>query len=605
MIGQHIYSRCLEGYFSKSLTADSTTVTISADMFAREEQAKIVARECEKISVLEDIREVPSEVQGAYRGALKIRRLNRQLTVVCRSYRLHSEQSGSGETRDFTYGSSYILTGEDRERFLEKPEYFLNIRNFEPYPSVMKRIRESREMGKNGKIEASTEFSLFEGECPEASPEVFRQAGFTRELFIDYISGIIQRVSYSHYEGHERDKVLLVLPQRFNVPWVKSGGNRYAEEVLAATMRILPSGVREQLSAMVGGMDDADAAVLDGYQLVFMEAGNSQNWRKSEYTVIDLDRQESFVPEMTDNRYGEFLWDYLMEEETRRNFERQYVALFGKEKNADGDNSPEKYAFVMELLQEAARDFADDRKRTGLLLGLMGYCSDDWSENARNLFCRVLEKENSEPQYDKEIERTLLNLLQEGMCPQEAQEQAVNCILNSIYRGDAEEASIQWVCEGVREGETVIVKQVKRMNALVDSDSETQWYKRKSLLDFYYNVCGDSDILAGKEVKKEILSILSEWYISFLEKEDWENCAMITRILSEAAGRPASGKRRKKGHLSGPALYSVLRRGNRKRPHYGDSQEGGAQVSVRAGTCGTVLGKFSEICGIRRYLHQR
>ena len=46
MIGQHIYSRCLEGYFSKSgLNADSTTVTISMNMFARVEQAKLVAKE--------------------------------------------------------------------------------------------------------------------------------------------------------------------------------------------------------------------------------------------------------------------------------------------------------------------------------------------------------------------------------------------------------------------------------------------------------------------------------------------------------------------------------------------------------------------------------
>ena len=49
MIGQHIYSRCLEGYFSKSgLNADSKTVTISMNMFARVEQAKLVAKECEK-----------------------------------------------------------------------------------------------------------------------------------------------------------------------------------------------------------------------------------------------------------------------------------------------------------------------------------------------------------------------------------------------------------------------------------------------------------------------------------------------------------------------------------------------------------------------------
>ncbi len=70
MIGQHIYSRCLEGYFSKSgLNADSTTVTISMNMFARMEQAKLVAKECEKISTLEDIRPVPQEIPGSISGS--------------------------------------------------------------------------------------------------------------------------------------------------------------------------------------------------------------------------------------------------------------------------------------------------------------------------------------------------------------------------------------------------------------------------------------------------------------------------------------------------------------------------------------------------------
>ena len=54
MIGQHIYSRCTEGYFSRSGSkGDSTTVTISRDMFAREDQAKLVARECEAVGTLE------------------------------------------------------------------------------------------------------------------------------------------------------------------------------------------------------------------------------------------------------------------------------------------------------------------------------------------------------------------------------------------------------------------------------------------------------------------------------------------------------------------------------------------------------------------------
>ena len=166
MIGQHIYSRCTEGYFSRSGSkGDSTTVTISRDMFAREDQAKLVARECEAVGTLEDIRPVPSEITGTYRGVLKIKRLNQQLTVVSRAYRLKAEgnmsgERSSGEFRDFTYSSSYILAEEDKGRFLREPEYALNLQNFEPYPSVQARIEESKRNGARGRIEANPEYSL-------------------------------------------------------------------------------------------------------------------------------------------------------------------------------------------------------------------------------------------------------------------------------------------------------------------------------------------------------------------------------------------------------------------------------------------------------------
>ena len=166
MIGQHIYSRCTEGYFSRSGSkGDSTTVTISRDMFAREDQAKLVARECEAVGTLEDIRPVPSEITGTYRGVLKIKRLNQQLTVVSRAYRLKAEgnmsgERSSGEFRDFTYSSSYILAEEDKGRFLREPEYALNLQNFEPYPSVQARIEESKRNGARGRIEANPFFSV-------------------------------------------------------------------------------------------------------------------------------------------------------------------------------------------------------------------------------------------------------------------------------------------------------------------------------------------------------------------------------------------------------------------------------------------------------------
>lgn len=225
MIGQHIYSRCTEGYFSRSGSkGDSTTVTISRDMFAREDQAKLVARECEAVGTLEDIRPVPSEITGTYRGVLKIKRLNQQLTVVSRAYRLKAEgnmsgERSSGEFRDFTYSSSYILAEEDKGRFLREPEYALNLQNFEPYPSVQARIEESKEMVPVGVSKQIRSIPCLKIHRKKRKFLFLNVPGFTQELFIDYISSIVQRVGYMDYRGHENDKVLVVLPDQFRPAW--------------------------------------------------------------------------------------------------------------------------------------------------------------------------------------------------------------------------------------------------------------------------------------------------------------------------------------------------------------------------------------------------
>lgn len=536
MIGQHIYSRCLEGYFSKSgVNADSTTVTISMDMFAREDQAKRIARECEIISTLEDVRPVPSEVQGAYRGVLKIRRLNRQITVVCRSYRLHSEQGNTegGESRDFTYASSYILSGEDREKFLLHPEYCLNIQDFEPYPSVMQRIRESRMQGKNGRIEANEKYSLFRNQCRKAVPDIFQQAGFSRQLFIDYISSIIQRVSYSHYSGHEKDKVLVILPKKYNMPWEKCGGNAYAEEVLTATLKLLPMCVCEQLSATTGGIHEPDAFVLEGYQLVFMESGNTKEWRRSEYSVIDLDQQTSFVPEDLDREFAEFLWDHLSEPEVRKSFERQYESVFDEEKTGDGDHAPEKFALVLQLLKEESTDFTDEEKRKHLLLGLVDYSHKHWSLRGVEKAGKMLDKEIQQPGYDGRVEEALLDLLEHEECPKELEPYCITILLQNILSGEGKTESIQWICKQIEKRNSTVLQKVSEANRYVGADHHTAWHERKSLTEFYMNVCRNSAISADEKVKSEILSVLSRWYFEFLEKNDLENSSMVVQILSE------------------------------------------------------------------------
>lgn len=541
MIGQHIYSRCLEGYFSKSgVNADSTTVTISMDMFAREDQAKRVARECESISTLEDIRSVPTETQGAYRGVLKIFRISRQITVVCRSYRLHSEQNntGGGESRDFTYSSSYILTGEDKERFFESPEYCLNIQDFEPYPSVMNRIKDSRMRGNGGRIEANEKYSLFRSKCKEALPQIFEQAGFNRELFVDYISSIIQRISYSHYSGHEKDKVLVVLPEQYNKPWDKCGGNAYAEEVLVATLKLLPECVREQLNATTGGMHDPDAFVLEGYQLVFMEPGNIREWKQSEYSIIDLNQKESYVSEDLDRTYGEFIWNHLFEREVCRDFEKQYEELFDEKKDGNGDHSPEKFGLLLDLLQERNNSFSDGRKRAGMLQELIDYGKQGWTDKLEKYVEELMKAELQHPGYMPVLEETWLEILQQEMCPERLKPLLITGLLQDILNGEASQENIQWICNGIKSGNTVICQKTDEADQYVQNNKNIAWYNRKSLLDMYLKICGDSEIAADTKIKNRILAILSDWYMGFLEKNDWKNSIMVVCILAEQLEDP-------------------------------------------------------------------
>lgn len=564
MIGQHIYSRCLEGYFSKSgLNADSTTVTISRNMFVREEQAQRIARECEKISTLEDIRPVPDEIHGVYRGVLKIRRLNRQITVICRSYRLHSDQgqagvfSGGGESRDFTYGSSYILSGEDKEQFLKHPEYCLNIQDFEPYPSVMKRIEESRAQGRNGRIEANEGYSMFQNPCREVNPKVFQQAGFTKELFVEYISGIIQRVSYSHYEGHEKDKVLVILPKQFNPSWKRCGGNGYAEEILVATLKILPKCVATQLSATTGGMQNPEASVLEGYQLIFMEPGLTKEWRRSEYSVIDLNRQECFVTEGVDKNYGEFLWDYLFEEAVRQNFEKQYTAVFGEKIIVDGDNSPEKFALMLQFLQEEKNNFADGRKRSRILAELVGYCSENWTERGIELAFRGLRAEVRQPGYSRSLEEELLVLIKKESCPEKLKEVITEVIVQNILQGNAGSESVYWVCNNLQDKDPVTENVVRNANKFIAFNKEVDWCTHKSLIDLYFQICGNKEILTDTPVKREIFTILSDWYLNFLEKNDWQNCVKITQILAEQLADPGLS-REVRGNIYQDLIYLLV-----------------------------------------------
>ncbi|MDO4649089.1 MAG: hypothetical protein Q4B26_10605 [Eubacteriales bacterium] len=536
MIAQHVYSRCMEGYFSKTAAiADSTTVTMRVDAFRRQEQAKEIAQKCEDISTLEDTRPVPDEFSGVYRGVLKIRRINRQLTLICRSYRLHSDQNSQGgrggEFRDFTYSTNYLISGEDKEQFLANPESCLALQDFEPYPSIVKRIQESYRLGKNGRIEASEEYSLFHHDTKEASFQVFQKAGFTRELFIDYISGILHRISNSHYAGHGSEKVLVVLPKQFNTPWEASGGNPYAEEVLVATLKLLPSFVAGQLNATTGGRTNPDASVLDGYHLVFMENAPTREWVQKGYYVIDLENQQSYLPENLDTNFASFLWNNLNSTERIQSFLQEYVSIFG---DGDVDHSPEKFTLVMQLLRESNSNFADVKTRSHLLSELVGYSEESgWYPKGIALAQSALRQESMAPTNNPMLEKELLAMLSGEEYPEELKNLSVEILVQDTYKGSAEDDTVSFIYELAEKEDLTVLDKISRANKSVLANTATKWYENESLMDFYTEVLRSSKISGSQNIKKEILEILTGWHRIFLEQGDWGHCSQIVSILAE------------------------------------------------------------------------
>lgn len=549
MIGQHIFSRCLGGYYAESsTTADSTTVTIAASNFAQERIARNVAKECERISTLEDSRPVPSIVKGTYRGVLKIRRLNANLTIIGRSYRLHWqnnqdpwERTAGGEARDFTYSSNYILSGEDKDRILESPEYFLNVRNFEPYPSVMRRIDESRAMGKGGRIEASTEYSLFNAGSKNVTLDIFEKAGFDKRLFVDYFTNIIYRVAMQKYSGHETGRVLVVLPARFNPLWKDAGGNIFAEQVLAATIKLLPKCISGQLNACTGGLQNPDSNILRGYQLVFMEPGTSREWKKSESSVIDLEERFCFMPDGLDTTFAEFLWDYVQRYKENgpgagtwlTDFEEQYTKLFGEERVDRWANTPEILHFILDLSAARKSGFNDVYERSRLLTELIRYCGDEWEDAAVDMTKMLLNMELNESCFSEELEEQIRKLLSAEYCPAGIREESVAWLYRGLLSGKAKEETADWLYARIKEKDTAVISELRKCNVQIREKAASHWLRNDSLLSLYRKISRDEGILPDSYVKQEMTEILFAWNDELQDQKEWEDNNKVLDIITE------------------------------------------------------------------------
>lgn len=549
MIGQHIFSRCLGGYYSESsTTADSTTVTIAASNFAQERIARNVAKECERISTLEDSRPVPSIAKGTYRGVLKIRRLNANLTIIGRSYRLHwqnnqdpRERTVGGEARDFTYSSNYILSGEDKDRILESPEYFLNVRNFEPYPSVMRRIDESRAMGKGGRIEASREYSLFNEGSKNVTLDIFEKAGFDKRLFVDFFTNIIYRVAMQKYSGHETGRVLVVLPKRFNPFWKDSGGNIFAEQVLAVTIKLLPRCISGQLNACTGGLQNPDSNILRGYQLVFMEPGPSREWKKSECSVIDLEERFSFMPDGLDTTFAEFLWDYVQRHKDTdpgadtwlADFEAQYTKLFGEERVDRWANTPEILHFILDLSAAGKAGFKDVYERGRLLTELIRYCGDEWEDAAVDMTKMLLNMELNESCFSEELEEQIRKLLSAEYCPAGIREESVAWLYRKLLSGKAKEETADWLYAGIKEKDPAVISELRKCSVQIREETASHWLRNDPLLSLYRKISRDEGILPDSYAKQEMTEILFAWNDELQDQKEWEDNNIVLDIITE------------------------------------------------------------------------
>ena len=64
------------------------------------------------------------------------------------------------------------------------------------------------------------------------------------------------------------------------------------KQIIAATLKVLPDFISQNISAVSCGGANPEASVLKGYQLIFMESGFAKEWVNSEYSIIDLQNKK-------------------------------------------------------------------------------------------------------------------------------------------------------------------------------------------------------------------------------------------------------------------------------------------------------------------------
>ena len=471
MIGQHIYTRCTQGYFGRS-AGDSTTLTITAGMFPIQEQEATIARICERIGGLEDTRKVPEVRDSENRGILKVVRVNDQITVVCRSRRISGRMfAGARDFRDFTYSDSFILTGQEKEKFFESPGGALLLENYEPYSSLQSRMNAYEKSNVSGYPPVDDRYSIL-NQGMEDLQGIFSELGLAGDLLDRYFYAILSCVLNRGSDAGIGSRVYVVLPPGCQAERARTGGSLPAEKLLLATYQVLPPFIAAVLNGISGGFLDS-SGFLEPYQLVIADDPAVPVYGAGGY-LIDLADKTSNV--RIDESMALFLKDLVRcfgEDEKRAALDRNYQKLTGRTVLSEPGQGE------IRLLELAVRLTLDPEAMQKLssreVLDLCASTGPDRSDTLDRMLTESLQdmaqKASSGGAVSREMENAVLGLLVGGGLSEEQERMADTALLLSLFKGSSSQESLQRVREILDQDPARADRLLSGMSGAMDTDA--------------------------------------------------------------------------------------------------------------------------------------
>ncbi len=297
MVGQHIYTRCKIEHFStgRNATPGSQTAALHGIELSRRDVQETIEPHC----TLSDAAINQLALLGSSKYVLRINHLESTRLLVTRTGCIDDRLTGRGNA---LYSYSHILDGGDFTRLWETPEHLMNDAAFEPYAAVAERALADPDQ----RVRINPAFSLLAPFEAEPVPgDIFERCGFTEDSFLQYIAGLLNACGNS-------ERLLLVLPQAVQESWLNQQG-REMEQLLCATLRLLPLPLRSQLNITLPAHADAEfLRRLKGKQLAFVLSSSASVLAElsNAFPMLDLDSDAHTNIEISAARpLASYLWD--------------------------------------------------------------------------------------------------------------------------------------------------------------------------------------------------------------------------------------------------------------------------------------------------------